>query len=131
MPIPSTMFFIFMTTGWSVSFVDIGVSAHPYLSRNAPNAFCSSDSFDTRSDTAPTAAPLIMLPFDSASIPAGIVTAPVATAALAAATVPTASVPKWTKPRNCLPHHVFVSVLYLFYSFFTTSTQCISKTVKE
>ena len=44
-----------------------------------------------------------MLPFDNASIPAGIVTAPVATAALAVATAPTASVPKWTKPRNCLP----------------------------
>ena len=110
MPIPSTIFFSFITTGWSVSFVDIGVSIQPYLSRNAAKAFCSSDSFDIRSDTAPTAAPLTILPFDNASKPAGIVTAPVATAALAAATVPSARVPKCTKPRSCLPHHVFVSI---------------------
>ena len=62
MPIPSTMFFIFIITGWSVSFVDIGVSIQPYLSRNAPKAFCSSDSLDTRSDTAPIPAPLTTLP---------------------------------------------------------------------
>ena len=88
------MFFIFIITGWSVSFVASGVSNQPYLSRNAPIAFCSSDSLDTRSDTAPTAAPLaILLPAKAVKL-AGKVTIPVAAAPLAATTVPTANDPK-------------------------------------
>ena len=85
---------IFIVTGESVSFVDIIVSAQPYLSRNAPNAFCSSDSFDIRSDTAPTVAPLTRLLAANAVSPAGIDKIPVAAAPLAASTVPAARDPK-------------------------------------
>ena len=110
MPIPSTMFFIFIITGWSVSLVASGVSNQPYLSRNAPIAFISSDSLDTRSDTAPIAAPLAMLLPAIAVKLAGKVTIPVAAIPLAASTVPAAIDPKCTNARSCLPHHVLVSI---------------------
>ena len=104
------MFLIFIIIGWSVSFVANTVSAQPYLSLRAPNTLCSSDSLDTRSDTAPMAAPRAKLLLARPTRPAGIVTRPVAATPLAAATVPTARDPKWTNPRNCLPHHVCVSI---------------------
>ena len=106
------MFFIFITTGESVSLVASGVSNHPYLSRKAPIAFMPSDSLDIRSDTAPTPAALIRLgaPSKAFAPPATPAPSPVAANALADSTVPAANVPKCTKPRNCLPHHVFVSI---------------------
>ena len=104
------MFFIFIITGWSVSFVASGVSAQPYLSRKAPSTFCSSDSFDIRSDTAPMAAPRAKLLLVRPMRPAGTVTMPVAAAAFAVSIVPAARDPKCTRPLSCLPHHVFVSI---------------------
>ena len=88
------MFLIFIITGWSVSFVANGVSAQPYLSDIAPKTLCSSDSFDIRSDTAPTAAPRARLLLVRPTNPAGTVTSPVAATALAAPTAPTARLPK-------------------------------------
>ena len=89
-----------------MSLVAKGVSTQPYRSRNAPNAFCSSDSFDIRSDTAPIAAPLTRLLLANAVSPAGTVISPVAAAPFAASIVPAARDPKCTSPRNCLPHHL-------------------------
>ena len=109
-PIPSTMFLSFIIIGWSVSFVDNGVSIQPYLSRNAAKAFCSSDSLDIRSDTAPTAAPRNTLLLARPARLAGTDTTPAATAPFAASIVPAARDPKCTRPLSCLPHHVLVSI---------------------
>ena len=94
MPIPSTIFFIFIITGWSVSLVASGVSNQPYLSRNAPIAFIPSDSLDTRSDTVPYAAALARLLPAIPVKPAGIDIIPVAAIPFAANIVPAVSEPK-------------------------------------
>ena len=67
-----------------MSLVAKGVSAQPYLSRKAPKAFCPSDSLETRSVTAPNAAPLTKLALVKAIKPAGILIGAVAATHFAA-----------------------------------------------
>ena len=101
-PIPSTTFFNVFIAGWSVSFVEKGVSSNPKLSLSTARPLSSCEYRDTKSDVAPIAAPLTKLP-------ATVVAAPTP-AAFIAGIIPTANDPKWTSPRKAPPHHVLVSI---------------------